>query len=173
MKIKGYQLNTVDLDDIKSPRIRELVEWYDALPREGEQWPTPESFKPQTIPPKTLPHIGKVTVETNPFRVFYRAVGTTICESLGMNVSGKYLDETGLPQTRDLEDIYRFLIRHNDYFFIKSQQTVMGQEFDYEGCALPFGNKNEELRTFVIAEDYLPEEIWKEALRKRSYAIKL
>ncbi|MGO1119926.1 hypothetical protein ACTL6U_14540 [Rhodovibrionaceae bacterium A322] len=110
-------------------------------------------------------------MEKSPFRVFYRVVGSNIAESLGLDVSGRYLDETGLEQTNNLEEIYRFLLAHNAPSFFKGHQTVLNYEFDYEGCALPFGREDDDPRLLVIAEDIFPEAAWREALIKRSYEI--
>lgn len=162
-------MELVTINEITSKNIIALNDWYVDLPLQKSNWPSISEFRPETIPPKIIPNIGKVMVEVDPFRVFYRVVGTVICESFGRNLSGMYLDESGLTQKDQLEEIYKFILTHNDVFFIKDKQTIMGREFEYEGCALPFGCESDDPRGFVIAEDYLPETAWKEALSQRSY----
>jgi hypothetical protein len=116
-----------------------------------------------------LPHIGRVDVELDPFRVFFRAAGGRISESLGVELSGRYLDELGTPQAAEVAEWYRLAVAAPGPLYARGEQTVERLTFTYEGCCLPLGSADESPRAFVIGEDYLDAQAWNEALRRRRY----
>lgn len=132
-------------------------------------WPPRAAFRPETIPPAILPNIGLVDVDTAPFRVFYRAVGSAFATSIGKDVSGMYLDESGIPQAADIAEWYRIAIDAPGALFVCGEQTIDRHTFLYEGCCLPLGEPADEPRRFIIAEDFPDTHSWRSALRRRRY----
>ena len=65
------------MEQLGSPVGRALWQWY-ASNKQGGTWPPKEAFRPEHLPARVLPHVGLVDVEREPFRVFYRLVGTAI-----------------------------------------------------------------------------------------------
>ena len=166
---QGRQImHVVQSNQILSRKIQDLYGWYCAQQKAG-RWPALTSFLPELLPAGVLQNIGRVDVELDPFRIYYRAVGSIICYGIGTEMSRKYLDELSLPQAADLARWYKVALTAPGPLFVSGLQTVFGHEFEYEGCALPLGHRNDDPRAFLIAEDYRPESIWQEALRHRIY----
>ena len=158
----------VSVEQLRSPVGRALWQWYAAHKRDGA-WPPKEAFRPEHLPARALPHVGLVDVEREPFRVFYRLVGTAIAESLGRTRLQGYLDTLGLPQEEELDTLYRHTLSANRPLFLSGVQKIDGQEFSYEGGALPLGDPDDAVRRFLIFEDYLNSEAWRSALQRRRY----
>lgn len=159
----------VEADALASAKLQDLVGWYRARCGDDGAWPARDAFRPETLPPAVLPHIGRVDVESAPFRIYYRAIGSVIADSIGTDISGCYLDETGIPQAADVTEWYRLAVAAPGGVFVRGEQTVEGQAFVYEGCCLPLGEPADEPRAFVIGEDFLNTEAWRSALHRRRY----
>jgi hypothetical protein len=158
----------VEADAIESEPLRQVIRWYRGLtPASG--WPPVQAFRPEDLPPMALPHIGRVDVELAPFRVFYRALGSAICQSIGQEVSRQYLDELDFPQKADLEQWFRTAVAAPGPLFVRFPQTVDGDSFIYEGMGLPFGAPGDDPRAFLIAEDFLHIGTWRASVRHRRY----
>ena len=158
----------VSVEQLGSPVGRALWQWY-ASNKRGGDWPPKEAFRPEHLPARALPHVGLVDVEREPFRVFYRLVGTAIAESFGRTRMQGYLDALDLPQEEELDTLYRHTLSANRPLFLSGVQRIDGQEFAYEGGALPLGEPEDAVRRFLIFEDYLNSEAWRSALRRRRY----
>lgn len=158
----------VSVEQLRSPAGRALWQWYAAHKRDGA-WPPKEAFRPEHLPARALPHVGLVDVEREPFRVFYRLAGTAIAESFGRTRLQGYLDTLGLPQEVELDTLYRHTLSANCPLFLSGIQKIDGQEFSYEGGALPLGDPDDAVRRFLIFEDYLNSEAWRSALQRRRY----
>lgn len=158
----------VEAQAIQSEPLQQVIRWYRGL-SSGTGWPPIAAFRPETLPPGALPHIGRVDVELSPLRVFYRALGSTICQSIGQDVSHQYLDELAIPQQKDLEQWYQTAVDAPGPLFVRFAQVVDGESFTYEGMCLPFGTRTDDPRAFVIAEDYLQTRSWRTAVRRRRY----
>jgi hypothetical protein len=110
-----------------------------------------------------------VDVERDPFRVYYRLAGSAIASSLGRRDIQGYLDELGLPQEAELTELYRRTVEADGPAFLSGVQRLDGEEFTYEGGALPLGAPDDPVRRFIIFEDYMQTETWRGAVRGRHY----
>jgi hypothetical protein len=146
-----------------------LWRWYVNEGGSDEVWPPRRAFRPEDLPARVLPHLGVVDVEREPLRVYYRLIGSAIAESLGRSHLQGYLDEMALPQEAELLELYRYTLQVDRPLFLTGEQTIDGQEFTYEGGALPLGAADDEVRRFIIFEDYLKTEAWRSALQRRHY----
>ncbi len=156
-------------ESLESPHLRALSRWY-AKARQGEAWPPRDAFRPELLPPATLTHIGLVEVEPEPFRVLYRVLGETLTEGFGeTSVRMRYLDETDWPQRADLEALWRRAYAEARPTWLRGSQTIGGVAVVYEGCALPVGEPAQPTRRYVIGEDYLNTEAWRQAVARRGY----
>lgn len=160
-------MQVVTANAIESETLRLVIEWYrDRLPAKG--WPSVKAFKPETMPVRALPHIGRVDVELEPFRVFYRGLGAALCDSVGREVSRMYLDELGLEQAAELTEWFRAAVKAPGPIYVRGTQSVNGHSFVYEGMSLPLGDPGTDPRAFVIGEDFLQSDSW-QAVRRRRY----
>ena len=157
-----------NIDTLDSAIMKSFLSWYEARCTDGA-WPPVTAFRAETIPPHILPHIGRVDVELNPFRIYYRAVGSAISDSLDVEMSGRYLDEIGLEQETDLLEWYRITLTSPGPVIVRGEQTIEGESFVYEGCCVPLGTADDDPRAFIICTDFLNTEAWRSALHRRRY----
>lgn len=161
-------MQRVTVEAIESPIMRELLGWYDErCPLNG--WPPVSAFRAETIPPRVLPHIARVQITTDPLRVFYRAVGSEFGVHLGVDLTGRYLDELGVEQADDLHEWYREALGSHEPVLMRADHKLGNDSFVYEGGGLPLGTKDDEPREFVSCTDFLNTPAWHSALRKLNY----
>lgn len=161
----------VPVESLRSGACHALWRWYVQEGGGNDRWPARDSFRPEDLPGRVLPHLGVVDVEREPFRVYYRLLGSVIAESLAPGKRQGYLEELGLPQEAELMELYRTTLQANRPLFLAGEQTIDGQTFTYEGGALPLGTPDDPVRRFIIFEDYLETEAWRGALRQRRYRV--
>ena len=68
--------------------------------------PSRADIDPADIP-HLLPAIALVDIETEPFRVRYRVVGTRLVQDMGHDFTGFYLDELRFDKPDELLAVYR------------------------------------------------------------------
>jgi hypothetical protein len=88
-----------------SSRCASLVDYWNRL-RGRRRFPSRAEIDPGAIKP-ILPHILLVGIEYNPFRAFYRLVGTEIVRFAKFDFTGRYADALNF-QDDDAEDWTRF-----------------------------------------------------------------
>lgn len=161
-------MQIVTAEKVESETLQALFAWYrERCTPDG--WPPVSAFRAETIPPQVLPHIARVQVETKPFRVFYRAVGSAFGESFGIDMTGRYLDELGIKQADDLHEWYRMALGATGPVIMRDAQTVSRHSFVYEGGGLPLGTPDDKPREFISCTDFLNAPAWRSALRERKY----
>lgn len=158
----------VPVEAMRSVVGHALWQWYGAQAGE-DGWPPKQRFRPEELPARILPSLGLVDVEREPFRIYYRLVGSDIAASFGRRHIQGYLDTLGLEQEADLVALYRHTLAANRPLFLAGVQRLDGQEFSYEGGALPLGAPDDLVRRFIIFENYLNTEAWRAAVRQRHY----
>ena len=93
--INGRMKTITDANEIESSRIRQLFDYWQSKRRDGQP-PRRADIDPAEIP-QLMPYLLLVDIETDPFRVRYRLVGTKIVDATGFEFTGRYLDEIVLP----------------------------------------------------------------------------
>jgi hypothetical protein len=161
-------MEITDPRDLTSPIIAALLDWYEAR-RVGANWPERVAFRVETLPAFILPSVGRADVSLAPFRVYYRAMGSMFRDSLGMELSGRYLDETGLAQAAEIADWYRRSLAAPGPLFATGMQDVDGTRFRYEGGTLPLGTPEDDPRAFIVVEDFPDTDAWHAFVRRRTY----
>lgn len=159
-------MHFVAAESLRSDVGRALWQWYCS---HGGGWPSRQAFRPEEMPARYLPRLGLVDVERDPFRVYYRLVGSTIAASFGRQHIQGYLDTLGLKQEAELTALYRRTLAAGGPLFLSGVQCVDDKEFVYEGGALPLGAPDDAVRRFLIFEDYLGSDAWQSVLRHRHY----
>lgn len=106
---------------------------------------------------KILPFILLGDVETDPFRVLFRLVGTAVAEFSRRNFSGKYLDELGY-ETRDSTewaDCYRHIqVHHTGVIGVNRLSLADGTHTSYEFAVLPLLRGTDPAGSFIAIEAY-------------------
>jgi hypothetical protein len=94
---------------IRSPKIAQVLRYWHGL-RGGREFPARGDVDPAEIK-STLPHIMITGISHEPFRVFYRLVGTEIAHWAGRDFTNRYADELIFDDDgQDWTDYYRAVI---------------------------------------------------------------
>lgn len=98
--IAGSTIKLLGIDEMPSSRIYRLHDYWSSKRHDG-RIPQPQDMNPDEIRP-LIPYIVFVSIEHEPFRVFYRECGRQI-ETLDFPLGGKYLEEIpeGMPPWKD------------------------------------------------------------------------
>ena len=106
---------------------------------------------------KILPFILLGDIETAPFRVLFRLVGTAVAEFSRHDFSGKYLDELGY-ETRDSTewaDCYRYIRAHHvGVIGVNRLSLADGTHTSYEFAVLPLLRGDDPAGSFIAIEAY-------------------
>jgi len=95
---------------ITSPHLQAILAYWNALRRDR---PAPQvaDLDPLDIPTKSLPYVLLSDLQSRPFRIRYRLVGTHIATLVGGDFRGRYLDQLRLPA-----DV--FTMMRDDYAYV-------------------------------------------------------
>jgi hypothetical protein len=94
---------------IRSPKIARLLRYWNGL-RGGREFPARRDVDPVELK-DVLPHVMMTGISYQPFRVFYRLVGTEIVHWAGLDFTNRYADELIFDdEGRDWTDYYRTVI---------------------------------------------------------------
>jgi len=104
----------------------------------------------------SLPNILLSEVEDEPFRIRYRLVGTKVVSNLGVDFTGRYLDELlGPSHTIPWVGFYRQSFAERRPVMGKvTDPTESGDTFDYEFGLFPMSHGGTAIRQFIAIEDY-------------------
>jgi len=134
--------------------VREMHDWWTAN-RGVSGLPDRASLDPHALR-RLLPNIIISEVETAPFRIRYRLVGTKVVDVTNFNFTGHYLDEilatgTDTPWLEYYETVYR---SRAPLFGSVTERTTFGDTFTYEFGIFPLTAGGTEVKQFVSIEDY-------------------
>lgn len=101
----------IDSEQITSRMVREFAAYWQGKCGAGIA-PKRSAIDPLEIR-HLLPYLVIVALETAPFRVRYRLVGTRVVESHGADFTNRYLDECGFLIERELTECYRRVAAEN------------------------------------------------------------
>jgi hypothetical protein len=139
-------MESVSPDRLESPHLRALAHWYQGA-RSGDEWPPRDAFRPEALAPATLPHLGLVEVEPQPFRVLYRVLGSVLTASMGgAPVRLRYLDELDWPQRDELQALWRHAYDLAEPRYLRGRHAVGETILVFESCALPLGSPQDATR---------------------------
>lgn len=113
-----------------------------------------------------LPNLFISDVETEPFRIRYRLVGTRIVRNLGVDFTGRYLDELIGPDfATPWVEYYRMSFAdRGPVLGSVTDPTASGGTFTYEFGLFPIALGGEAVKQFLALEDYFDFELRSGAL---------
>jgi hypothetical protein len=98
-------LSSAALDDVQSPRIRTLYEYWKS--KCNDVVPPPRSaIEPAEIRP-LLPYLLLTELQADPFRIFYRLVGTAVARAHDEDFTGRAHGEVASFADSGIEESYR------------------------------------------------------------------
>lgn len=148
----------------KSPLVRKLYDWW--MSNRGPSGiPDREGFDVFAYR-ALLPNLLISDVEPEPFRIRYRLVGTRVVRNLGVDFTGRYLDEfLGPTFMIPWADYYRqAYLERRPLLGELTEPTQSGDTFTYEFGLFPIGLGGTEVRQFLAVEDYFDFELTSGAL---------
>lgn len=145
----------IPFDQVKSPIIRKFKAYWDDK-RSTRNMPSWHDIDPTELR-EVLPHMFVVSIEYDPFRVFYRLVGT-IAVSFRHELTGRYLDEVEsfTEAVRvELADEYRLVCDRRTPTF---SRDVLSTRFDntatFYGSIFPLSSDGLTVDRCIAVEDY-------------------
>ncbi len=143
-----------DPEQTKSAQVRTLYDWWSA------------NAGPSGIPKRDafdvlehrllMPNVLISDVEPEPFRIRYRLVGTRIVHNLGVDFTGRYLDEFLGPNfTIPWSQFYRqAYTTRRPLMGAVTEPTRAGNTFTYEFGIFPVTRGDAAVEQFIALEDY-------------------
>lgn len=95
-------------EQVTSERIQAFLQYWQSKRRDGDV-PLRAGIDPLDIP-RLLPFLVLSEIETEPFRVRYRLVGTRVAEANGADFTNRYLDQCGFSVQDLLMRCYQRLV---------------------------------------------------------------
>jgi hypothetical protein len=138
----------------KSTLVRTLYDWWSA------------NAGPVGIPDRSsfdliehrllMPNVLISDVEPEPFRIRYRLVGTRVVHNLGIDFTGRYLDDLlGANFQIPWMDYYRQAYdARRPLMGALTEPTKSGGTFAYEFGLFPIARGGAEVKQFIALEDY-------------------
>jgi hypothetical protein len=143
------------LPPMRSARCATLVKYWNAL-RGDRPFPSRTDIEPGAIK-GILPHIMLTGIEYNPFRVFYRLVGTEIVRFAKFDFTGCYADALHFQDTEgaDWAEFYRAVVEARRPGIGISSWTVAGDLQRWiEFVICPLSSDGTVIDRCIAAEDY-------------------
>lgn len=141
-------------DQIVSGSVRQLLDWWQAMAGSAGI-PDRNQLDPCDLK-LLLPNIMLSDVETSPFRIRFRLVGTRVAEASGIDFTGKFLDEIRPPAPGEpwLDEYRRAFAQRAPLFGEAVVTTKAGLPYSYEFAILPLRKGGREIAQFISIEDY-------------------
>jgi len=154
----SFNLIEADTPSFRSLRADALYRYW--LSRRGDTLPTRADIDPAEIK-SLLPYVMIVDIHRDPFRIYYRLVGTAVAHFSGVDFTGTFLDELAFDicATTDLVNAYRVVCDNKRpgigmAFAQLNHQTAL----DVEYIICPLVGANGEVSQCLVLEDYVAKE---------------
>ena len=144
--------------DFRSARVAALYRYWRS--RRLGALPMRADIEPADIK-SLLPFVTIVDLQADPFRVFYRLVGTAVVHASGMDFTGTYLDELAFDicATPDLIRAYRAVSESRwPGLGMAFAQITHQTALDVEYLICPLGDAEGAVRQCLVIEDYVAKE---------------
>lgn len=151
-------LPTDCVEDLHDPRLKRLYDYWRGCCAAATM-PTRAAIDPLDFR-YILGYVTLVEVELQPRRYRFRLDGSILAMLSGMDYTGKYLDELGLPDYIDfVAASYDRVVDHQRPYAYRKQGAFDTKTFDEETLILPLGRPDrvEHLMVAVIPGDLAPE----------------
>jgi hypothetical protein len=143
------------LPPMRSSRCATLAKYWNAI-RGDRAFPSRDDIDPGAIK-SVLPHVMMTGIEHNPFRVFYRLVGTEIVRFAKFDFTNCYADALHFQDTggNDWSDYYRTVIEARRPGVGLAYWTVSGSLDRWiEFVICPLSSDGRVIDRCIAAEDY-------------------
>ncbi len=148
------QLSTRSIEQIRSPRVRRLHEYWESKRAADRPIPLRQDIDATELR-DVLPLISIVDVEHSPLRFRYRLVGTRVVEYNHLEFTGRYLGDIGWQDEGTLLKAYEgaVLKRQPNYgFYMWDLRSGMIGRCEFG--IFPLTNDGETIHQVISIEDY-------------------
>lgn len=148
----------VDLTEIAQARMastRTLFNYWRDSWRDGAP-PRRTDIDPVALK-SILPYLFLGDIEPDPFRVYFRLIGTAVVDFSRQDFTGKYLDELGYDKrdSIDWDGCYRYVHRqHTSVIGINEPRLTDGNRTSFEFAILPLSRGADPAGSFVAIAAY-------------------
>jgi hypothetical protein len=142
-------------EQARGKKIRQLFEYWRRLMRNGKPGQR-TSFDPVEVP-SLLSSLLLGDIESEPFRVYFRLVGTAVADFSRLDYSGYYLDTLDYEGRDSVEWIECYRRVHASGVGVVGLNSVVWPDDtakEYEFAILPLSRDGHEAGSFVALEDY-------------------
>nr|WP_298682226.1 PAS domain-containing protein [uncultured Dongia sp.] len=142
----------------RSPRLDALYRYW--LTRRPGALARREDVDPAEIK-SLLPYVIIVDISTDPFRIYYRLVGTAVVHFSGMDFTGTYLDELAFDicATEDLRRAYKSVCGTRQPGFGTAFAQITHQSaLDVEYLICPLVDDSGKVTQCLVLEDYVAKD---------------
>ena len=150
-----------DVAHVRSARIHRLCDYWRSK-HVGGRLPRRADILPEEIP-TLLPYVLMVDLETEPFRVFYRLIGTRVATYNKRDFTGQYLDELDFPSTSRIIELYHAVMtERRPRFGAANLRSRSAAWVAFEYAVLPLSDDGVTVNKCLAMEcygDIDPEEI--------------
>jgi hypothetical protein len=148
----------------KSTMVKTLCDWWSA---NADAVGIPDRGAFDIVEHRLLmPNLMISEVETEPFRIRYRLVGTRVVANLGVDFTGRYLDELIGPDFHVPWIAYyrQAYTERRPVMGTLTEPTKSGNTFTYEFGVFPIARGGPAVEQFIALEDYFDFELTSGAL---------
>jgi hypothetical protein len=145
------------LPSTRSMRCAALLNYWNTL-RRDRAFPSRDEIEPDALR-NILPHVMLTSIEYDPFRVFYRLVGTEIVRFAKFDFTNCYADALHFQDTEgsDWAEFYRTVVKARQPGIGLSFWTVSGNIQRWiEFVICPLSSDGKVIDRCIAAEDYEP-----------------
>ncbi|PCI34495.1 MAG: hypothetical protein COB54_01565 [Alphaproteobacteria bacterium] len=145
------------IDDLPNSVLRDIYSYW--LSMKGERpLPSRADLNPADIV-RLLPHISLIDVEKDSGRYKMRLIGTETVKAMGMDITGKYLDELPLVEGL-LKENYQWLVAEKrPYINFAKLRWSKKSYLDYYALGLPLSSNGTDVDILMFGMFYqFPQE---------------
>ncbi len=145
----------VDRSEIRSRMIADAEAIWNGLKR-GNRFPTRQSIDPLEFR-AMLPYVSLIELHDNPFRVFYRLIGTEVARFAEEDFSNKWLHETDWEakyKAVNLAIYKRLWDTHAPVFGLSTVEWDKIKEYVFEWALFPVAADGETITHCLSVDDF-------------------
>jgi hypothetical protein len=141
------------VERIRRPMLRRVYEYWQ-VQRRGRELPSRSDIDPLDLG-FALGNITLIDVLYDPLRFRYRLHGSVIVERVGIDMTGKLVDEVAEPERRAfILENYRTVVATRQPLARHGRRTLDQRQWNFNSITLPFANEAGVIDILMICVEY-------------------
>jgi hypothetical protein len=138
---------------IEHPDLRTLYDYW-AERRRGRRWPARADINPLELK-FALGNLSLIDVSRDPLRFTFRLTGTLFSQRLGMDLTGKTVDDIPDPAYRaEVNAAYKKIVDSGEPSVVLGERLIDGEPRRFETLRLPLSEDGKSVTMIVICALY-------------------